>query len=221
MRTRTSSTTQTIGRTRRIRSNRKRKETSQSNVNIQKTKCSSESKIELKEKLSTISSPKNHDNDETNKSKIVVKKEQGLEPFEYNPESTSLKTNILKSSIKNVKKKKKKESKKSPAVRTITLESSGFKGFDYMLQKMICIPSHLNSYKDVLTNYKGVFPEEGLHILPDGRKFLIGKIHSRVKNDVYDVQFQFSCLPLINFDRQVLLFLIDAYKKMCDDENSF
>lgn len=136
-RTRNSSpNTKKIVRTRRRRSNRRSKATSQSNVQTRKnkTKCSSESTIELKENLSTISSPKKHENEEINKSKIVVIQEQDFDQFEFNPESTSSKTKLLISSINNVKKN---ESKKSPAKRTITLESIGYKGFDYMLQRNI------------------------------------------------------------------------------------
>lgn len=114
---------------------------------------------------------------------------------------------------------------RSSCKKHITLKSTGYSQDDYFLHQDICAPVPSDMYNPIRDNYieimKGNIPDKAYRILPDDKKFIIGHIYKKQKQQgLYKVCFEFTGIPHMIFEGVLLYYLMNAYKKIQVDEQS-
>jgi len=111
-------------------------------------------------------------------------------------------------------------------MQPITLKSSGYIKEDYLNQKDICVPYPSKVFNDVCVNFRKnkkqeSLPQQAYQTLSDGSRYLIGKIYKKLSSqNLYEVQFTYTGIPRMKFEMQILLYLIDEYKKFIQKKQS-
>ena len=117
---------------------------------------------------------------------------------------------------------KHRKPKKTQSILPITMKSTGFGHEDFVLQKKVSILHTSNVYEQVEHNYftkmKCGLPDEAFHILSNGKKYLVGMVYNKMKSGMYEVQFQYTGIPVIPFSCNMLLHLIEAHSFMSQEE---
>ena len=98
-------------------------------------------------------------------------------------------------------------------MKRITMKSLGYPKDRFINHKMFCVPYPSVAYEDVKENMNGNIPDDGLKILSDGSKYIISRVYRKTSDKVYEVEFEYSGFPIMEFESDVILWLIVEYKR--------